>query len=45
MDLYHEIMGADRVFTGDLPQIAMQSFNYDRKRAQHVYDRYVTATY
>ena len=45
MDLYHEIMGADRVFTGDLPQIAMQSFNYDRKRTQHVYDRYVTATY
>jgi hypothetical protein len=45
MDLYHEIMGADRVFTGDLLQIAMKSFNYDRKRTHHVYDRYVTATY
>ena len=35
MGLYHEIMGADCVLIGDLLQIAMQSFNYDRKRTQH----------
>ena len=35
MDLYHGIMGADCALTGDLFQIAMKSFNYDRKRTQH----------
>lgn len=35
MDLYHGIMGADCSLTGNLFQIAMKSFNYDRKHTQH----------
>jgi hypothetical protein len=34
MDLYDEIMDADCALTGDLFQIAMKPFNYDRKRTQ-----------